>query len=404
MSVNQWGTLKEPTLPVPPQEPEQSRSTARADRSSPGAWDEDLGRWGKDTWNLPGFGEKGPKCGEWYPEAVCDECGHLDLGTHKCGRRSCPECWGIWAKEAAVRATKRIQSFRHTQPNNHRRQVAHAVVAPPEGDVMNERQFYNGRKKAAEIAEEKGFRGFAIVPHPWRVSEGTKAEYRDRDPDVGMWVWLRNEFTEEEVRRRIYWSPHYHVIGATSTDMEPGDESDEWLYEFIRSFKSYDGIRDRESHEDLYGGFRYLLSHTGYPEGSTKQAVTWYGDLANSVFVENASADWQHEKPSDGVRSAIEREIEAVAGVTDTDDESDESGAESEETDDVGDCPCDDCGGVLIDVFDVRMYLDHNDPPPEVAKRMKTAYEWRVGDREPPPGMKRPQTEEQAREAFEAML
>ena len=401
MSVNEWGTLKEPTAYVPPGESEPSRPARRAERSSPGAWNEDLGRWGSKTWNLPGYGESGTKCGEWYPEAVCDECGHLDLGTHSCGRRSCPDCWGVWAKEAAVRATVRVQSFRHTQPDNHRRQVAHAVVAPSEGDVMNEREFYDGRSKAADIAEEKGFRGFAIIPHPWRVEERAKNEYRSEDREVGLWVWLRTEFSETELRDRIYWSPHYHIIGATSADMEPGDERDEWLYEFIRSVESYDGTRDRDSHEDLYGAFRYLLSHTGFPEGSTKQTTTWYGDLANSVFVEDASEEWQIEKPSEGVRSAIKREVEAVAGVVDEDDE---SGVESDESDDVGECPCGDCGGVLIDVFDVRMYLDHNDPPPDVARRMEAAYEWRVGDRDPPPGLKRPQTREQAREAFEALL
>jgi hypothetical protein len=216
-------------------------------------------------------------------------------------------------------------------------------------------------------------------------------------------VWLRTEFSESELRERIYWSPHYHIIGATSADMEPGDESDEWLYEFIRSFESYEGIRDRESHEDVYGAFRYLLSHTGYPEGSTKQALTWYGDLANSVFVEDASEEWQIQKPSEGVRSALRREIEAVAGVAGGDEDGDGGGG-SEESDDVGECPCDGCGGVLIDVLDVRAYLDHNDPPPEVARRMKAAYEWRVGERLPPPGLKKPRTVEEAREAFESLL
>lgn len=403
MSAEKWGTLMEPTLPVPDGEAEPSRSEVRASKSSPGAWDEDLGRWGSAKWNLPGYGEMGPKCGEWYAEAVCDECGHLNPGTHNCGRRSCPNCWGIWAKEAAVRATVRVQSFRETQPKDYRRQAAHAVVAPPEGSVMNEREFYDGRQEAAEIAEKKGFRGFVIVAHPWRATEDAKDEYRRADPDAGLWVWLRSEFSESELRDRIYWSPHYHIIGATSADMEPGDESDEWLYEFIRSFDSYEGIRDRGSHEDVYGAFRYLLSHTGYPEGSTKQALTWYGDLANSVFVEEATEDWQIQKPSEGVRSALRREVEAVAGVTE-DEEGDKEGGASDESDDLGECPCDGCGGVLIDVFDVRAYLDHNDPPPEVAKRMKAAYEWRVGDRAPPAGLKHPQTKEQALEAFEALL
>ena len=403
MSVNEWGTLKEPTLPVPPAESEPSRSSVRASRSSPGAWNEDLGRWGSETWNLPGYGESGPKCGEWYAEAVCDECGHLDLGTHNCGRRSCPNCWGIWAKEAAVRATVRVQSFRETQPKNHRRQTGHAVVSAAEGDVMNEREFYEGKKRAAEIAREKGFRGFTIVAHPWRATEKAKNEYRAVDPDCGLWVWLRSEHSEEELRELIYWSPHYHIIGLMSPDMVPGKDTDEWLYKLIRSFGTYDGTRDRGSHEDVYGAFRYLLSHTGYPEGSTKQAVTWYGDLANSVFVEEATEEWQVQKPSEGVRSVLQREVEAVAGVTESDEEGDEGGA-SDKSDDLGECPCDGCGGVLIDVFDIRAYLDHNDPPPEVSQRMMAAYEWRMGDRSPPPGLKRPRSKEQAVEAFEALL
>jgi hypothetical protein len=277
---------------------------------------------------------------------------------------------------------------------------------------MNEREFYEGRKRAAEIAEEKGFRGFAVVPHPWRVTDDAKQEWRenvsrdeDGDPKIGVWVWLRNEFSESEIKERIYWSPHYHIIGVTTADMEPGEESDEWLYQFRRSLTPYEGVRDHESHEDLYGAFRYLLSHTGQPAGSSKQSVTWYGDLANSIFVEDATESWQIQKPSEGVRSALLREIESVAGPTDIDDaESDESGAQDDATDDAGDCPRDDCDGALIDVFDVRAYLRHNEPPPDVSRRMETAYEWRVGDRSPPPGMKHPQTEEQAREAFETML
>lgn len=371
----------------------------RADRSSPGEWDEDLGRWGSDDWHLPGEGESGPGCGEWYAEGVCETCGYLDTGTHSCGRRSCPDCWGIWAKEAAVRATQRIQAFRYTLPDDWHRQVAHAVVSPPEGDVMNEREYWKGRKRAAEMAEQKGFRGFTVIPHSHRVKEAAKEEYRALDPDIGIWVWLRNE--KEDIHEWIHWSPHYHIIGVTSADMEPAKEGDEWAYSFIRSLKAFNGKRDSESHNDLYGVFRYLLSHTGFPERSTKQVVTWYGDMANSVFVEKATEDWQHEKPSEGVLSVLRREIEKVAGPTEEDDESDESGPESDER---NDCPKEDCGGVVIDVFDVSAYIRQAEPPPDIRDRMRAARDWRLGEIAPPPGLKNPQTDEQAREAFEAML
>ena len=392
MSASEWVDWRKP---VPDLE-EPGWVTERADRSSPGEWDEDLGRFGVDPWNLPGFGESGPGCGEWYPEAVCDTCGHLELGTHNCGRRSCPDCWGIWAKKSAVRAAVRIQSFRYTQPPDYHRQVAHAIVSPSEGEIRTEREFWEGRKRAAEIAERKGFRGFAIVPHPWRPTDRAKQRYREADPDYGIWVWLRRDVGNLE--DLIYWSPHYHVIGATTANMEPAKDSDGWVYRFERSLRSFEGIRDKESHEDVYGVFRYLLSHTGFPEGSTKQVTTWYGDLANSVFVEEASEAWQIEKPSEGVRSALKREIEEVAGEKLEESEGGSEGDEEEE------CVLEDCDGLLINVFDVPRYLEGGDVPSEIAQRMVTAYEWRVGDIHPPPGLKNPQTEADAREAFGYLL
>lgn len=378
-------------------EPE-TRAGARARRSSPGAWDEDLGRWGAERWNLPGMGESGPGCGEFYPAAVCETCGEPTFGSHTCGRRSCPDCWGVWAKEAAVRATQRVQAFRYTEPDNHRRQVAHAVVSPDEGDVRNKREFFDGRSRAADLAEEKGFRGFAVIPHPWRVTDEGKRLYRAADPDCGIWVWLRN--SSAEWREFTYWSPHYHIIGLTSADMEPAESGDEWTYHFIRSVARFGGITDRDSHEDLYGLFRYQLSHVGFPEESTKQITTWYGSLANSVFVEEATEEWQHQKPSEGVRSALRREIEAVAGVTEA-DEDDESAAES---DDEGECEIDGCDGRLIGVFDVRRYLRQTEPPPDVRHAMEAALEWRLGDRRPPPGARRPSTAAEAAESFATLL
>lgn len=375
-----------------------SAAEARARRAAPGAWSEDLGRWGSDKWHLPGEGDRGPRCGEYYPEAVCETCGEPTFGTHTCGRRACPDCWTTWARKAGVRATTRIQAFRYTEPDDYRRQVAHAVVAPPEGDVMNEREFYDGRKKAARIAEEKGFRGFAVIGHPWRVTDEGKRRYREADPEYGVWVWLRNDV--EEWRDFTYWSPHYHILGLTSSDMEPAAEGDEWAYHFIRSLESFDGIHDTSSHEDLYGAFRYLLSHTGFPAESTKQAVTWYGTLANSVFVETATESWQYEKPSEGVMSALEREVKAVAGVADEDDQ---EADEADEGDEEGVCPVDGCEGHLIHVFDVRAYLRQTNPPPEVERSMAAAIEWRLGKRLPPPGLKSPATEGEAREAFDAI-
>ncbi|MCD2205308.1 hypothetical protein, partial [Halobacterium sp. KA-6] len=293
-------------------EPEESPAAERAARQEAGEWSEGLSPYGVTEWQLPGQGDRGARCGEWYPEAVCDSCADLSLGTHSCGRRSCPDCWGMWAKDSAVRATERIQQFRYTQPDDWHRQVAHAYVSPEEGDVMNERQYWEGRSKAAEIAEAKGWRGFTVIPHPYRVTDDGQERYNREDPDYGIWVWLRNDV--ENMERYTTWSPHYHIVGFPGADMEPGKDSDEWLYQFKRSLSAFGGIHDKDSHEDVYGLFRYLLSHTGFPAESTKQTTTWYGDLANSVFVEDATEEWQNQKPSEGVRRPLRREIEEVAG------------------------------------------------------------------------------------------
>ena len=90
-----------------------------------------------------------------------------------------------------------------------------------------------------------------------------------------------------------------------------------------------------------------------------------------------------------------------MAGVT---VEEDGEGAEGAETDDKGECPCDGCNGVLIDVFDIPAFLRHHDPPPDVSGRMVAAHDWRMGQVMAPPGMRSPTTKEEAREAFETLL
>ena len=394
-------------MPVP--EDETSYVLERAARAGDGS---NLGRWGSEGWYLPGQEAEGPGCGEYRPEGVC-ESGHVEWGIRMCGRRSCPTCWASqWAAPAAVRATVRIQAYRYTQPDDYRRQTAHAVVAPPAGEVMNTRQYYDGRSRAAEIAEEKGFRGAAVVPHPGRVAEDWKHVYRqqvprgdDGSPVYGIWVWLRNDVggdLDEWLEREIVeWAPHYHVIGPTSKDMEPGDESDAWVYEFIRSFSRFDGPRDRESHEDVYGAFRYLLSHTGWPEGSTRQAVVWYGDLANSVFVDDAREEWQLQKPSPGVMAVLERVVEDVADTPIDEDEGDGCAHEDEENSVCGHEGCDED---VIDVWDLDHYLQLVKPPPEVTAVMVACSDWRRGRSRPPPGLCKPQTEEEAEEALRSMV
>jgi len=381
---------------LPPEDDDRSRVAERAERSPD---TESLGRWGSEPWELPGFGEQGPRCGEWYPDGVC-EAGHVEAGHHQCGRRSCPRCWGVWARDGSVRATERVQGFRYTQPPDYRRQVAHAVVSPAEGDVRTARAYWDGYSKAAEIAESKGFRGCAVIGHPWRLSELGEELYQHVDPDHGKWVWIRWLLERSDHWRCLFeWSPHYHVVGLTTPDMDEGKESDEWAYHFIRSLGSFEGIGDTESHEEVFGLFRYLLSHTGYPEGSTKQVVRWYGDLANSVFVEDATEEWQHEKPCEDVREELREEIESAAEWVRDDESEGESGNDEDQ-----ECSHEGCNEEVISVFDIDHHLRHADPPREVREVMQVVRDWRFGEIRPPPGMVGPETREQFDEVLEVLL
>lgn len=371
----------------------RSRVEERAEQA--GAWSEEQGInvFGDDG-VMPGMGASGSKCGDYYPEKTCTECGEPDFGQHRCGNRSCPDCWGMWAKEAAIRATVRIQAFRETQPDDYRRQVAHGFVSAPEGSIRTWREYFDGYAKAADLAKEKGMRGFAVIGHPWRLTEEAQELYREEmgeEPDIGAWVWARNVY-DGAVDELTYWSPHYHVIGATSADMEPGGKQDgEWFWQFKRSVERYE-LTEEPSYQDLYGLFRYLLSHTGYPEESTKQVTRWYGEMSYSTFGDD-------EKPNGGTMATIERMAEKAAEPEDA-----EEGGGEEPEEDGERCSSEGCDGVLIDTLEVPDFLMQADPPPEVREKMQLAYEWRMGWLVPPPGLQKPRSREEARETFEAML
>lgn len=353
----------------------------------------------KDSWELPGFDEPGSRCGEPAPVGVCEH-GHVQWGEHRCGNRSCPKCWGLWARDAAVRAAARIQSFRETQPNDWHRQAVHCVVAPEEGAINTKAEYFNGYGDAAELAEEKGMRGFAVIGHPWRVTPEGKKLYRAHGgagSELGMWIWLRENFDEDELRELIEWSPHYHIIGLAGEDMEPGSDDDEMVFKFIRSLSRYNGEKDRESHEDVFRLFRYLLSHTGYPSGSTTQVTRWYGDLANSVFVDDAAEDWQIQKPVD----VEERITEMLKEYANGDDRGEGSSDDEREQ-----CSCEGCSAAVIPAEEIDTYLREYDPPDDVARVMQAVMDWRHNDVRQllPPGMGRPETLEEAEEAMSKLV
>lgn len=375
-----------------------SPSTSRTRSFDPGLHrDESLGVevYGAEAWHSPGFGESHPDCGTYRVEGVCESCGETHVAPHQCGRRGCPDCWGIWAKETALSRTVRLQAVRCTSGF---KQAAHAVVSFDEpGNTV--REYLDGRSQAAEVAREKGFVGFDVIAHPTRLTDEGKELVKDEQPNDdprGDHVWLRDEYPGRyhfgQPNSLLEWSPHYHIIGLTSPDMEPGAEQDPYVYQFFRSFERFD-LHDEDSYNDVYGAYRYLLSHVGLHEDRQFQAVVGYGRLSNTTYTEY--------EPTVGILRKIEEMAEKVAAHGLDREESPARAGSGE--DELGDCSeCDD--GVVINIFRVPDFLEQAQPPPDIRDRMVVAYEWRTGKIHPPPGARNPSTPEEAREVMDLLM
>lgn len=419
MSAKEWGVLQPATAPVP--EPEEvSDATRRAMRSTgDGSILDDYEdndhlsvSHNGENWVLPGGDEPGESCGEWRVKSVCDECGDTETVQQHCDRWLCPDCWTRVANRFSINAAKRIQAFRSTQPANHKRQWGHAVVSPTEGDITTRRALFESRTDAADIAVEKGFRGCAVVAHSHSKTElgdDLWQAHVDRDEDgeplIGFWVWLRNESggLDVETDDLIKWKPHYHIVGPTSPGMDVGRQEDDWVYHMIRfnEHRLYGVGSSEDSHRELFSTFRYLSSHILQPEDCNRQMITWHGQLANSVFVEDATQEWQVGKPRKSVVESIKNELKDIAGPTPEDGDSDGSGGSD---DDLGECLREGCSGRMIGVWDIRPYLDQNNPPPDVARKMQVVRDWVAGEIEPPAGLKGPRCERDVELALDAMM
>lgn len=371
------------------------------DETELGQWQEELDYsvYAESSMSIPGQGEKGPNCQIWKPAEFCDECADIRYAQNHCGRRSCPHCVGIWTEERAVGITKRLSAKRHTEQKGVDRRIIHATVSPEEGDIRTLQHVYDGFKTAYRIAEEKGIRGGVAIFHAWRGTEEAKEEFREKAPDgIGFWHWIQ-EVKEASWRTFVYWSPHYHIIGLCR-DFETGECDNGWVVHRIdrdggrSAFLPYEGLRDMESYEEVVGTVRYLMSHASFESGTSRDCVRWFGELSTASF--------QPEKElSGGAYDVIDRKVREVVGGG---SESDESGAQDDESECCDYCgaeswsPIWEAGGVLCDPG----WCDRLDPMKE--RELTAAFKWVIGEQRPPPGLRNPRTEEEAREALEAVV
>lgn len=400
-----WGGLSADWRPPEWFEDSGSSSSSRTEPEravDAGAWPEeiDVQFFAETAVTLPGKGDRGANCGEWYPSEFCDECGEVHFGESRCEQRSCPRCWGAWSKRRAEKITRRLGAARYSAEEPLEKRAIHAVVSPPEGEVRTLTDVHRAFRDAYGLAVEKGVRGGVAIFHGFRVTDEAKTVY-DADVAAGkwepetdgrLWSWVRSH--EWDWRDLTYWSPHFHILGlATDFEADDPDEQDGWVARRIRSLTPFK-LHDSEGYEDMVGAGRYLLSHATFESDTSKDCVRWFGDLATAKFSPESEL-------SEGSLSVIERKAREAA----------QSGPERGDVADPEEEPetCENCGSASFSpIWEAGAAL--MDPTwcerigREQERRLRTAFEWAIGEIQPPPGLKSNRTETEAREAFQVLI
>ena len=374
--------------------PEALSENSSSIESVRGQWSQELdfNVYADSSVTLPGKGESGKNCGQWYPQEFCDSCGEPQFGESRCLQRSCPECWRAWSKQRTVGIIERLQKARQAANSGLEKRAVHAVASPPAGEITTLRDIDNGFRTAYDKAEAAGIHGGTVIFHGFRVTEQAKQQWGietdSGDDGPKLWRWVREHDTHW--RELTYWSPHFHIIGL-GPEVEP-DDSDDWIIERIRTLERYQ-MTDIESYRDIARAAMYVISHTTFESDTAKDSIRWYGSLATSKF--------RAEKEiSDGAIATIERKAaEAVERPTGEEAEADSEGTKE----------CDVCGSTgFSSIFEAGGALMDTQWCERIGReqerRLKTAFEWAIGEIEPPPGLKNPTSEADAREAFKELL
>lgn len=404
---SEWGTLAADRAHREAASGPQPTATAERD-SDAGEWPEglDVEFYAETAMGIPGKGEPGENCGEWFPKEFCDECGEPSLGVSRCEQRTCPNCWGAWTRRRAEKIARRLGAARYAAEEGLEKRAIHGVMSPPEGEIRTLEDVKQGYRDAYELAGEKGVRGGVVVFHGFRVTDEAERLFEGAkiagdwkvEEDGKKWAFVRSR--EKRLERGIgegrdwrgltYWSPHWHVLGLCEDfEEDDPDAQDGWVARNIRSLESF-RLHDSDGYEDMVGAARYLLSHGSFETGTSKDCVRWFGELATTKFS-------PEEELSEGTLSVIERKARETA-------ESHEERGEVAEEDECGNCgsvsmsPIWEAGSALLDKGWCQRIGR------EQQRRLTAAFEWSIGERRPPPGLKRPRTEEEAEEALAALL
>lgn len=391
MSATDWGDLQRdphfrdidagPSDPTPREaELEDDSQTAL-----------ELESLGETSFTLRGTGEKPASCGAYFPMNFCEECGTPHFRESHCENRECPDCWRGNVARTTESMTARFCGLRHAQDSGIEKRSIHAVVSAPEGAVRTVTDVYDGFRTAYDLAEKHGIRGGVAIFHGFRPTEHAKSEFQIDDPDCGIWDWIRRH--QKNWRVLSEWSPHWHIVGLCS-DLDPAspEEDDGWMVWRIRSLESFRmsaPITGKDAYSDTAGLFRYVLSHATHETGESKDVVRWFGEGATACF------SMKNDLARSSKRIIEKKAHEAVY--------SDQGPDEDEELT----CDSDGCDGALRPIWEAFRALQDRQFCEQIGREaqreLEAAAEWMMGDLDPPPGMKNPRTEEEARAVLEEL-
>lgn len=361
---------------------------------SAGAWPEEMGGvsfYADSSLTIPGQSDPPGDCGKWGPKEFCKACGDVHIGPQRCQRRLCRDCWETWRGQRAAAVTQRLAGARRAAEGREKR-ATHTVASPPEGSIQTLNEWEQAKRKAYEIAREKGIRGGVMIPHGWRIIDEAKEAYRGLKArgeigDVGIWRWVREH--DRDWRTLTYWSPHFHIIGVGyDIGQSDPDADDGWVFSRLSNIQKFQH-NDAETYEPMFRLASYLLSHGTYEPDSGTQLIRWFGELANNQFsLEEQLEEWE--------RSVIERNTQKAAGYS------------VEREDGKRECDAEGCTGGLAPIWSAFEYLSDREWCDRLADdqeaKLAAAFEWSMGDLVPPPGLRYPSTETDAKEAWGSIL
>lgn len=362
-------------------------------------WPEDLDIriYADSSMTLPGMGESGDGCGEYYPAEFCNECGELHFSQKRCYQRKCPNDWTGWVKRRSVSATHRLGCAREMADEGLEMRAVHAMVSAKEGSVRSLQDVRDGYHRANELVQEAGVRGASGIFHGFRVLSDVKDVYEaavhygrwDPEEDGKLWQWVREH--DRHWRDLTYWSPHWHFIGLSAEfRADDPDDQDGWVVRRLRTLENW-GLEHEDGYKDMLGTFWYLLSHSAYEAGTSTDIVRHYGSLSN-----------YHFSKDDCDESA--KILETTEAIADRDEDEDDQDLELE------DLCCDNCGALdsLAPIWRAGERLQDKGWCQRIGrgqqKKLQAAFEWQIGERKPPPGLQRPTSEAEAKESLESLV